>query len=67
MVLRTAEGEQVTLEDLARRLNVSARTIDRHLRAENLAFRELSDKVRCGLREPARCCVNLVRRLSRWH
>jgi AraC-like DNA-binding protein len=46
MVLRAAEGEQVTLEDLARRLNVSARTIDRHLRAENLAFRELSDKVR---------------------
>jgi AraC-like DNA-binding protein len=57
MVLRAAEGEQVTLEDLARRLNVSARTIDRHLRAENLAFRELSEKVRfqraCEmLREP---------------
>jgi AraC-like DNA-binding protein len=46
MVLRAAEGEQVTLEDLARRLNVSARTIDRHLKSEGLAFRDLSDKVR---------------------
>ncbi|NPT46960.1 helix-turn-helix domain-containing protein [Paraburkholderia sp. 1N] len=46
MVLRAAEGEHVTLEDLARRLNVSARTIDRHLKSEDLAFRDLSDKVR---------------------
>ena len=36
----------ITLEDLARRVNVSARTIDRHLKKEGLGFRELSDKVR---------------------
>lgn len=46
MVLREARGDQVTLEDLARRVNVSARTIDRHLKKEGLGFRELSDKVR---------------------
>lgn len=46
MVLREARGEQITLEDLARRVNVSARTIDRHLKKEGLGFRELSDKVR---------------------
>jgi AraC-like DNA-binding protein len=49
MVLRSADGEQVTLEDLARRLNISARTIDRHLKAENVGFRELSEKVRFDL------------------
>jgi AraC-like DNA-binding protein len=46
MVLREARGEQVTLEDLARRLKVSARTIDRALKKEGLGFRALSDKVR---------------------
>jgi AraC-like DNA-binding protein len=46
MVLREARGEQVTLEDLAKRVNVSARTIDRHLKKEGLGYRELSDKVR---------------------
>lgn len=46
MVLRAARGEQVTLEDLAKRVNVSARTIDRHLKKEGLGFRELSDRVR---------------------
>ncbi len=46
MMLREARGEQVTLEDLARRVKVSARTIDRHLKKEGLGFRELSDKVR---------------------
>lgn len=46
MVLRAARGEQVTLEDLAKRVNVSARTIDRHLKKEGVGFRELSDKVR---------------------
>jgi AraC-like DNA-binding protein len=46
MVLREARGEQITLEDLARRVNVSARTIDRHLKKDGLGFRELSDKVR---------------------
>jgi AraC-like DNA-binding protein len=46
MALREAQGIQVTLEDIARRVNVSARTIDRHLKKEGTGFRELSDKVR---------------------
>jgi AraC-like DNA-binding protein len=46
MVLRQANGEQVTLEDIAQRVKVSARTIDRHLKKEGLGFRELSDKIR---------------------
>ncbi len=46
MVLRDARGEQVTLEDIAKRVKVSARTIDRHLKKEGLGFREISDKVR---------------------
>ncbi len=46
MVLREARGEQVTLEDLAQRVKVSARTIDRHLKKEGLGFRELSTKIR---------------------
>lgn len=44
--LRETQGAQVTLEDIARRVNVSARTIDRHLKKEGIGFRELSDKVR---------------------
>lgn len=46
MVLRDARGEQVTLEDISKRVKVSARTIDRHLKKEGLGFREISDKVR---------------------
>lgn len=57
MMLREAQGTLVTLEDLAKRVNVSARTIDRHLKKENLQFRDLSQQVRferaCELlREP---------------
>ena len=46
MLLRKTNGEQVTLEDLARQIKVSPRTIDRHLKKEGLGFRELSNKVR---------------------
>lgn len=46
MVLREARGGLVTLEDIAKRANVSARTIDRHLQKEGIRFRELADKVR---------------------
>ncbi len=46
MALREARGAQPTLEDIARRVNVSVRTIERHLKKEGLVFRELSDKVR---------------------
>ncbi len=46
MLLRETQGQQVTLEDIARRMNISARTIDRNLKKENLQFRELSQQVR---------------------
>lgn len=46
MMLREARGERVTLEALARRINVSARTVDRHLRKEKLQFRALAQQVR---------------------
>lgn len=46
MALREAQGTHVTLEDIARRVNVSARTIDRQLKKEGQGFRELSDRVR---------------------
>ncbi|ABM57583.1 helix-turn-helix domain-containing protein [Verminephrobacter eiseniae] len=46
MMLRDDLGELVTLDDLARRINLSARTVDRHLKKENLTFRDLSQKVR---------------------
>lgn len=45
-MLRDAPGMQLSLEDLARHIRVSARTIDRHLKNEGVGFRELSDKVR---------------------
>ncbi len=46
MMLREAVGQALTLDDLARRINLSSRTIDRHLKQENLQFRDLSQKVR---------------------
>lgn len=46
MVLRNARSEPITLEELARRVNVSPRTIDRYLKQEGMGFRQLSDKVR---------------------
>ena len=46
MVLRDGSGKIVTLEEVAQRVNVSARTIDRHLKREGLGFRQLADQVR---------------------
>ncbi len=46
MLLREAQGRQVTLDDIAWRMNISGRTIDRKLRQERLQFRALSQKVR---------------------
>lgn len=46
MMLRESEGSTLTLEELARRIKVSARTIDRHLKKEALNFRDLSQQVR---------------------
>lgn len=57
MMLRESHGTLLTLEDLARRINVSGRTIDRHLKKESLQFRDPAQQVRferaCELlREP---------------
>lgn len=46
MLLRETQGQQVTLDDIAQRMNISARTIDRNLKKEHLQFRELSQQVR---------------------
>lgn len=46
MVLRQSDGETPTLESIALINHVSTRTIDRHLRRENLSFRELLHEVR---------------------
>jgi transcriptional regulator GlxA family with amidase domain len=46
MLLRQSQGRQITLEDIARRIDVSARTIDRCLKREGLQFRALSQRVR---------------------
>lgn len=46
MMLTEARGEQLTLDDLGRRLNVSARTIDRHLKKEGLQYRDITQRVR---------------------
>jgi AraC-like DNA-binding protein len=46
MMLREAQGQQLTLDALARRMQVSVRTIDRCLKRENLQFRDLANKVR---------------------
>lgn len=46
MMLREAQGEQLTLEDLARRVKLSVRTLDRYLKKESLNFRELSQQLR---------------------
>ena len=46
MMLRESVGQALTLEQLAERLGLSVRTIDRYLKNENLQFRDLSQKVR---------------------
>jgi AraC-like DNA-binding protein len=45
MLLRETQG-QLTLEEIAGRMNISARTIDRNLKKEHLQFRELAQQVR---------------------
>jgi AraC-like DNA-binding protein len=54
MMLQHAEDTQPMLEDLAKLLNVSARTLDRHLNKEGTSFRELSVRIRSQ-----RACVLL--------
>ena len=45
MMLREANGGLPSLEELAHTLNLSARTLDRYLRAEGSGFRELTSEV----------------------
>lgn len=45
-MLRGAEDSQPKLEELAAMLNISARTLDRHLAQEGASFRDLSARVR---------------------
>lgn len=45
MLLRESRGAQITLEEIAQRLKVSPRTIERALGSEGLKFRALSQKV----------------------
>jgi AraC-like DNA-binding protein len=65
MMLRESHGTPLTLEDLARRINVSGRTIDRHLKEESLQFRDLAQQVRferaCELlREPGASVLSVA-------
>ena len=46
MMLRASENLQITLEDVARSLNVTPRTINRYLRKESSSFRDISQRVR---------------------
>jgi AraC-like DNA-binding protein len=46
MMLRESEDSRPTLEQLARFVNISARTLARYLEGENTSFRELSLQVR---------------------
>jgi AraC-like DNA-binding protein len=45
MMLREARGQRLTLDEIATRIDVSTRTIDRHLVKEKLQFRALSQEV----------------------
>ncbi|HMN76824.1 MAG TPA: AraC family transcriptional regulator ligand-binding domain-containing protein [Burkholderiaceae bacterium] len=48
MMLTEAHGELLTLDDIGRRLNVSARTIDRNLEKEGARFRDIAQRVYMG-------------------
>lgn len=60
MMLREASGGLPSLEDLAHTLNLSARTLDRHLQKEGIGFRALQQEI---LRERA-CAMLEAGRLS---
>lgn len=46
MMLMGLEGQQPTLDEFARMLNVSARALQRHLSREHIGFRRLAEEVR---------------------
>ena len=64
MILRQSEAPQLTLEDVARSLNISARTINRNLSKEDLSFRDISQRVRferaCDLLEAGELTVSQI-------
>ena len=69
MLLREAEGEQPTLEDIAQRLRLSARTVDRNLKKEGVQFRDLAQQIRFDrasalLAEPGATVVQVAERLG---
>ncbi|MBN8508698.1 MAG: AraC family transcriptional regulator [Burkholderiales bacterium] len=45
MLLTEAQGELLTLDDIGRQLNVSARTVDRNLKKEGRQFRDIAQRV----------------------
>jgi AraC-like DNA-binding protein len=45
MLLRQAQGDRITLDDVARHAQCSARSIDRYLRKDGLQFRDLAQQV----------------------
>lgn len=64
MMLRETSGEPPSLPELADRLHLSPRTLDRHLKKEDTSFRELTKRARreraCGLLRDGRLSVTQV-------
>jgi AraC-like DNA-binding protein len=64
MMLQQAEDYQPTLEDLAKVLNLTGRTLDRYLLKEDTSFRELSVRIRskraCELLEEGKLAVSQI-------
>jgi AraC-like DNA-binding protein len=69
MMLREVQGDLITLDDLARHVRLSARTIDRYLKKEGLQFRDLAQQMRferaCTLlAEPSATVAQVALRLG---
>ena len=64
MMLRASENLQITLEDVARSLNVTPRTINRYLSKESQSFRDISQRVRferaCDLLDAGELSVSQI-------
>ena len=69
MMLREAHSARITVDTIAQRFQVSARTINRHLKKDGQSFRMLSDKVRferaCEmLRNPGATAAEVAQQLG---
>ncbi len=69
MMLSEAHGERLTMEDIARRLQVSVRSVERNLKKEGLQFRDLAQRVlmvraRDLLDEPGATVAQVAERLG---